>query len=71
MSVFTTKSDVIDEIVTCIEAGGAARADQFDLDRIVDTAYEYSAGRGGYVPSTDTDGFWAAVQAAELHPDAE
>ena len=47
----------------CIEAGGSASAEEFDLDGIADTISIYSRRRGVFCLIVDTDDFWAVVEA--------
>lgn len=70
-----TRSDVIAEITTAIEAGGAASAAEYDLDAIADEAYRYDPCDGhaqdaGFVPLYDgadgVDAFWAIVERHAL-----
>lgn len=59
--MFTTAADAKHSIIEAIEAGDATR-DEFDIDQIFEAAFEWD-GRG-FSQVVDTDGFWAAVEAA-------
>jgi len=62
--VFTTKNEVIEEIATAIEAGGAAKRDEYDLEQIADATFEYSAEVQAFVQILDGAEFWDAVGQA-------
>lgn len=78
MERFTTAQDVKDDIAAAIESNGrdVARAEEFDLDAILDEAYEYRhvydekgnelVQASGYVQAVDTDEFWTIVMRHAL-----
>lgn len=62
-TTFTTIQELHSYIAACIEAGGSASAEEFDLDGIADTISIYSRRRGVFCLIVDTDDFWAVVEA--------
>jgi len=64
-AIYTTADDAIEQIIDAIEAGGNARAEEYDLDAILRQAYEYSPELGGFVLLVDHDAFWTIVAEAE------
>ena len=68
--IYTTKQDILNEITDAIESGGAATADEFDLDQIVDDCFEYVPAKQGFVQITTTEEFWESVEANAL-PDTD
>lgn len=61
MTTFTTRTDVLAEITTAIEAGGVATAADYDLDAIADDTYTFDTATQAFVQTADHDEFWAAV----------
>jgi hypothetical protein len=60
-TIHSTREDVMNyEIIPAL----GADAGDFDLDKIFDSCFEYSAELGGFVQTVDTEGFWDAAQAA-------
>lgn len=59
---FTTRTEAMAAVAEAIEAGGAARADEYDLDAIIDDTHRFDEPTQRYVPAVDPDGFWAAVE---------
>lgn len=69
-ATFTTASDAIEAISAAIEAGEASAGD-YDLDKILDAAFDYWPALGriqhaGYVQTGDEDEFWEIVEANRL-----
>jgi hypothetical protein len=65
---YTTADDAKDSIIAAIEAGDATR-DDFDIDAIFETVFDYSADLQAFVQVVDVDGFWAAVAEAAIEPE--
>lgn len=55
------KTDADNHIIAAIEAGGAATADEFDIDAIADELYE-AVGGSWDLTNVDNELFWAAVE---------
>lgn len=64
--IYTTAADAIEQaIIPAIEGTGVAAAAEYDVQQILDRAFEYSADLGGFVQIADVDEFWAIVAEAE------
>lgn len=60
---FTTISDLYAYIGDCIEGTGEASRDEYDLDAIAHEIAEWDPAAQAFRDTTDTDEFWASVQA--------
>lgn len=61
MPTFTTRTDVLAEITTAIEVGGAATAAEYDLDAVADETYTFDTDAQVFVPTATAEEFWASV----------
>ncbi|WP_309080260.1 hypothetical protein [Zhihengliuella sp.] len=61
--MYSTRNEAHAATIRAIEAGGGVQdaETEYDVDAIVDEAYEYSAELGGFAQLVDTDGFWELV----------
>lgn len=63
-----TRTDGINYVITAIEAGGTATADEFAIDAIVTELWDKNDGSYDF-DKLDSDTFWAVVER-HAHPDA-
>lgn len=63
----TTDRDARQEIITAIEGTGEVTRDEYDIDRILDLAYEFRPGVG-FVQTATVGEFWRIVQESEKAP---
>lgn len=71
MTRYSTDSDAKAAIIEAIEAGGAAKSDEYDIDAIFEAAYEYITdtddqgnqllNTAGFVQVVDDEAFWGIV----------
>lgn len=61
--MYTTAADAKNMIIEVIESG-AATSEEFDIDQIFDTTFEWDGK--GFSQIVDADGFWAAVEKAVI-----
>lgn len=60
--MYATKKDAVgQEIIPAL----GEYVDDFDIDKIFDRAFEYSADLQAFVQTVDTEGFWVIAQEAE------
>ena len=64
-STFTTRHDAIGYVAQVIENGDAT-ADEFDVDAIVDTCFDFDVDAQAFVLTVDTEAFWEAVADAHI-----
>jgi hypothetical protein len=64
---YLSKQDATAEITATIEAGGAAKSSEYNVDAIFDDCYAPAgAPTYGYVQRADTEEFWASVERHAL-----